>query len=216
MEYSLTTYNIFKLHLPYSRQYIGILEKNTTFLLLQEWIDSLTIAEEKHIVTQETFKLPLKNSTTGIAIISSYEAQSVKKYISTSKELGFLTPKSGVVATYHIKNKPITIGNCHALNFVTNKAWRTMIDAWLHTIPRNGACIVAGDFNTWNPWRFDYLEKKLGELGFTYAHYEHTLVILLDHIWYRDVEKVSCTSNLNVHVSDHYPVTFTFKLQSYN
>ena len=51
MEYTFTTYNIFKLHLPFSRQYVGILEKHNDFLAIQEWVGSLRISEDKYSIT---------------------------------------------------------------------------------------------------------------------------------------------------------------------
>ena len=189
-----------------------MLEKKNDFLVLQEWIESLRIAENKHIVTESTFTLPLKRVKTGTATISSYSPISSKSFISKSRELGCITPKSALITTYDLNGRTFTVGNCHALNFVSNAVWKRMIDSWAQDIPKDGSCIVAGDFNTWNPWRFDHLEKKLQDLGFKYAHYDHNLVMRLDHIWCRDVEIVSCAINMNVHTSDHYPVTIKFKL----
>lgn len=214
MEYSLTTYNIFKLHLPFSRQYIGNLGKKNDFLVLQEWVDSLHVPYNKYyIATQETFTLPLKQEKTGTATISSFPIVSEEKFLSNSRELGFTTHKSALLTSYTVKGKRFTILNAHALNFVGNATWYKNIDSWIMHIPLSGACIVAGDFNTWNPWRFKYLQKKLESLGFAYAEYDHTAIIRVDHIWYRNIIPTSCRSHSNVHSSDHYPVTLTFKFK---
>lgn len=187
MEYTFTTYNIFKLRLPFCRQYVGYLEKNTDFLAVQEWVESLHVKRDKFIFSQATFTLPIKQEKTGTAIISSYKPTHQKGLLSVSSELGFLTSKSATITSYNLENKVLTILNCHSLNFVTNSVWEKTIDHWLDHLPANGPCIVAGDFNTWNPWRFDLLEKKLQSLGFLYAHYDHNLIMRLDHIWHRDI-----------------------------
>ena len=212
MKYRLTTYNIFKLRLPYSRQYVGTLEKHNDFLVLQEWTDSLRIADTKYSTTQETFTLPLKKEKTGTATLSSFPPIFENKLLSLSRELGFVTHKSAIITAYEIDRKILTILNCHALNFVGNSAWKETINYWVTQLPEVGPCVVAGDFNVWNPGRTDYLRNSLHERGFLYAPYEHSIPLCLDHVWYRDITVTSCLLNDRVHTSDHYPLTITFDL----
>lgn len=212
MEYSLTTYNIFKLHLPLCRQYVGLLEKNNDFLLLQEWVDSLHVHDDVFTTVQPTFTIPLKNQKTGVATISHYQPLEEERYLSLSKELGLATLKSMVVTSYNLDGSTITIMNCHALNFVTNGVWSQTFDYWLSRLPESGPCIIAGDFNTWNMLRTDHIKQQLTSHGFIQATYKHPTSICLDHVWHRDIEELSCNAHLNTHTSDHYPVTLKFKL----
>lgn len=212
MKYRLTTYNIFKLHLPLSRQYVGILEKHNDFLVLQEWVNSLHPANTKYITTQETFKVPLKNVTTGTATLSSYPIIKEHKMLSMGKELGFTTHKSAIITTHEVDGKILTILNCHALNFVNNSSWEETMKYWLDQLPIEGPCVIAGDFNTWNPMRTDYLRKTLSSLGYSYAPYEHSVIICFDHIWYREITVTSCELHDTVHTSDHYPLSITFDI----
>ena len=212
MEYSLTTYNIFKLHLPLCRQYIGILEKNNHFLLLQEWVESLHTSSHVYTTTQPTFIVPLKHQKTGVATLSHFKPIEEEKFLSLSKELGVTTLKSMIITSYKLGAKDVTIMNCHALNFVTNHVWSKTFDYWLEQLPPSGPCIIAGDFNTWNAGRSDYIASLLVAQGFIQASYSHPTSICLDHIWHRDIEAISCSAHLTIHTSDHYPVTLKFKL----
>lgn len=213
MEYSLAVYNVFKCRLPFSRQYVGKLARENDFLLLQEWVSSLVPKEERFEVVNATFKLPLRREETGTATFSHFKIKNQTSAFSLSKELGVITHKSMILTTHDIHGESITIFNCHALNFVTNQVWEKTMNAWIKRLPKHGACIVAGDFNTWNPWRYDFLDSLLTKLGFKYAHYDHHLVMRLDHIWYREVQTISCVAHTNVHTSDHYPLFFKFRLE---
>lgn len=212
MKYRLTTYNIFKLHLPLSRQYVGILEKHNDFLVLQEWVNSLHPSDTKYITTQETFKVPLKNVTTGTATLSSFPTIKEQKMLSLGKELGFTTHKSAIITSHDVDGKLLTILNCHALNFVGNGLWKETMEYWIEQLPHHGPCIIAGDFNTWNPMRTDFLNNLLTDLKYSYASYKHQTLISFDHIWYRDISVTSCTLHDNVHASDHYPLSITFDI----
>lgn len=212
MEYSLTTYNIFKLHLPLCRQYVGVLEKNNHFLLLQEWIDSLHTQESLYTTTQPTFTIPLRKQKTGTATLSHFQPTSEKKYLSLSRELGITTPKSMIITSYELDGTTLTIMNCHALNFVTTDSWSKTFDYWLSQLPESGPCIIAGDFNTWNSLRTDHAHRILTLKNFVQEKYIHPTSICLDHVWHRDIEPTSCIAHTNVHTSDHYPVTLKFTI----
>lgn len=212
MEYSFTVYNIFKCHIPHSRDYIKSLEQSNDFLALQEWVDSLSIEDGSYITAQSTFTLPLQKTKTGTATISKFPPQEAKTLLSCSRELGFATYKSSVITTYELENNTLTIVNCHAPNFVTNTAWNKTLDYWTSEIPETGACIVSGDFNTWNRSRLTYLQNIMQNLGYSYVSQENKKQSRLDHIWYRDITVTSSSINKEIHLSDHYPLSLNFKL----
>jgi endonuclease/exonuclease/phosphatase (EEP) superfamily protein YafD len=112
---------------------------------------------------------------------------------------------------YHLPEK-LTILNCHALNFVTTASWKKTIRAWFNEIPLHGACIVAGDFNTWNTTRLKHLHQFLYSKGFSYAPYKGNEVMRLDHIFVRDIHIENVQCHTRVHTSDHYPITMTFSV----
>jgi endonuclease/exonuclease/phosphatase (EEP) superfamily protein YafD len=212
-EYSFTTYNIFKAHFPFVRQNIGTLCANNDFVALQEWVSNLHVKEGEHIASCPTFIVPFRKVKTGTATISRHRPTDVLDLVSRERELGFLTKKSMIVTAYTLHNgTTLHIANIHSLNFVTNRAWKKQIDYFIDYLPRSGPLIFAGDFNTWNPWRFDYLEEKLRAHHLHYANYDHNIIMRLDHIFTRGLEVLETKEDDNMHTSDHYPVTLKFKI----
>ncbi len=211
-EHTFVTYNMFKGNLPFCNQTVTRLAEEADFLSLQEWISSLEFKDTYSIATCETFTIPIRKVRTGTANISRSSIVSEVTLQSVDRELGYLTKKSMVLTRYHVDGKDLSVFNCHALNFVSNKLWQRTMDYWLRHVPETGSVIVAGDFNTWNGWRFDYLRKRLQNFGFAYASYEDNLLLRLDHIWTRDIKVLTTTAHLDTHTSDHYPVMMKFQL----
>jgi endonuclease/exonuclease/phosphatase (EEP) superfamily protein YafD len=212
-EYTFTTYNIFKLHLPFSRQAVGKLCSQHDFVAIQEWVSTLRVRNDENIVTCPTFVIPFRNTKTGTATISRHKPKDSSQVISSARELGIATRKSMLVTTYELHNgKLITIANIHSLNFVLNHTWKKQIDHFVTHLPKSGPLIFAGDFNTWNPWRFDYLEHALSKIHLHYANYDHNIILRLDHIFTRDIEMIETKEDENIHCSDHYPVTMKFRV----
>ena len=213
-EYSFTTYNIWKTHLPFVRQNIGTLCAKNDFVALQEWVSNVHVRHDEHIATCVTFTIPFRNLQTGTATISSHEPISVLELTTRERELGIMTRKSMLLTAHSLPDGNVLhIANIHSLNFVTNATWKKQIDYFVRHLPPTGPLIFAGDFNTWNPWRFDYLEKKLHELHLHYANYDHNIIMRLDHIFARDIEILETVADTNMHTSDHYPVTMKFKVK---
>jgi endonuclease/exonuclease/phosphatase (EEP) superfamily protein YafD len=212
-EYAFTTYNIFKAHLPFARQNLGTLCAKNDFVALQEWVSDLHIHEDKHIVTCPTFTLPLQKRQTGTATISSHKPIESIHVLSKERELGIATRKSMIITLYTLHDGTVIhIANIHALNFVLNSTWKKHVDHFIEFLPKSGPLIFAGDFNTWNPWRFNYLEQALKKLRLHYAHYDHNIIMRLDHIFTRDIDVLETKEDENMHTSDHYPVTLKFKI----
>jgi endonuclease/exonuclease/phosphatase (EEP) superfamily protein YafD len=212
-EYTLTTYNIFKAHIPYLRQELGRLSASSDFLVIQEWVSTLHTPSHKYAVSCPTFIIPFRNVFTGTATLANREPIDQVLLHSKDRELFFLTRKSMLITAYTLHDgTTLHIANIHALNFVTNAVWKKNIDYFISFLPKHGPLIFAGDFNTWHPKRFDYLEKKLASIGLTYANYNHNVIMRLDHIFVREVNVHHVTAHINTHTSDHYPITMRFGL----
>ena len=111
---------------------------------------------------------------------------------------------------YHVSGHTLSIFNLHSLNFVTNRMWKENIDMWLAQVEETGPAIFGGDMNTWNAFRFDYVDGELKRKGFLYAEYKEFTMLALDHLWTRDINVISSVCDTNIHTSDHYPVTIRF------
>lgn len=150
---------------------------------------------------------------TGTATISRHVPTDILELTSKARELGIATRKSMLLTSYSLHDGTVLhIANIHSLNFVTNTTWKNQLDYFMSYLPKSGALIFAGDFNTWNPGRFDYLEKVMRTHRLTYAHYNHNMIMRLDHIWTRDLEIIETVADLGMHSSDHYPITMKFTL----
>lgn len=212
-EYSFTTYNIFKAHFPFVRQNIGRLCKTNDFVALQEWVSTLHVRDDEHIVTCPTFIVPFRNVKTGTATISRHKPTDTVQLHSRERELGIATHKSMLITAYTLHTgNTLHIANIHSLNFVLNSTWKKQINYFIEYLPRTGPLIFAGDFNTWNPARFDYLEHELKKHKLVYANYNHNIIMRLDHIFTRDLDVLEVYEDENMHTSDHYPVTLRFKI----
>lgn len=212
-EYSLVTYNIFKTHFPFVRQTIGSLCSKHDFVLLQEWVSSVRTREDEHIVSCVTFTIPFRNVSTGTATISRFPPIDVLELRSKERELGIITRKSMILTSYALQDGGVLhVANIHSLNFVTNAMWKKQIDYFIEYLPPSGPLIFAGDLNTWNPWRFNYLEERLKKHRLHYANYDHNIIMRLDHIFTRDITVLETKADTNMHTSDHYPVILTFTL----
>lgn len=212
-EYSFVTYNIFKAHFPFVRQNIGRFCAHHDFVALQEWVSTLHVREDEYITSCTTFRIPFRNVETGTATISRHKPLTSSTIQSRNRELGVTTHKSMVITSYSLYDGEVLhIANIHSLNFVTNGVWKKQIDDCVEHLPTHGPLIFAGDFNTWNPARFDYLEKKLQEHHLRYANYDHSIIMRLDHIFTRGIEVLETSEDINMHTSDHYPVIMRFRV----
>jgi endonuclease/exonuclease/phosphatase (EEP) superfamily protein YafD len=208
----LTVYNVFKGHFPGIRSRVGRFTKHADFVMAQEWVSSLKEHSGYTYEHNVTFRLPIRNVKTGTCTVANkkHKLLSTEKIITKRRELGFTTRKSALITTYKVKGRELTLVNLHALNFVTNKTWRKEIEFLIKRVPKNVPAIVAGDFNTWNPARFNFLETLMIKHRFSYANYNHNIVMRLDHVFYRGVTIESCECLVSVHNSDHYPIAVEF------
>lgn len=213
-EYSFTTYNIFKAHFPFVRQNVGTLCMRNDFVALQEWVSTLHVRADEHIATCTTFTIPFRHVATGTATISKHAPENILELTSRERELGLATRKSMLLTSHTLPcGTTLHIANIHSLNFVLNGTWKKQIDYFIDHLPKTGSLIFAGDFNTWNPWRFDYLEEALRRHHLQYANYDRNIIMRLDHIFTRGLHVIETKEDSNMHTSDHYPVTMRFKIQ---
>lgn len=212
-EYTFTTFNIYKAKRPFARSDINLLCRQSDFMALQEWVNSLALPKNYYVCISERAMILFRKKKTGTAIFSKIMPVHELSLQSKNREIGFLTQKNMTVAKYSVDDTALTIMNCHALNFVTNSMWKKNIDRWLAHIPQDGAVIVAGDFNTWNARRFAHLNTMLQKKGFVYAPYSHTHFLKLDHIWVRNIDIVSTHCHHGIRSSDHRPITLKFRFK---
>jgi endonuclease/exonuclease/phosphatase (EEP) superfamily protein YafD len=154
---------------------------------------------------------------------------------SRGREFGITVPKATLVTRHALADgRTLLAVNVHALNFEhgTPKRFARQLQA-LRTVMDGhaGPLILAGDFNTWNPARDDFLReltesvglrevagftgtRKTGDQGS--AVWNGILGIdpslPLDRIFYRELV-VSSARVLTLDSSDHPPLLVTFQCQ---
>ncbi len=190
--------------------------------------------EEPHLAgtLAPAWRHPLKlRSEVGVFTASCVEPLERQAFRSKSRELGFTTPKTALMTRYALSNGTELLAvNVHALNFERGEPKRFIRQMkTLHVLMQahEGPIVFAGDFNTWNAERNDYLQELAAGLGMqevnSFVGYRktgdhgwanHLLGIdpslPLDRVFYRGLE---CTSAkiLDLDSSDHDPLVVRFR-----
>ena len=117
----------------------------------------------------------IDNDKTGVSLLSQYEAKRFMGLHSNYYEPFIISPKSYLVLEFD----RIALINVHALNFVTFEEWKAEIDRISEKakkyIEDKSGLIIAGDFNTWNEERFNYLRTKFTNIGLQEITYKKDL-----------------------------------------
>lgn len=134
--------------------------------------------------------------------------------LSPGTEPGSFTHKVSGYSQILIGGKTVHVINTHALNFNVGIAFEDQIDQLAKFMAQlQGPIIWAGDFNTWNPLRTDYLNEKAKTLGLTHVTPTNdSRFLVLDHIYVRGLTAVSAEV-LDLKSSDHYPLKATLRLK---
>jgi len=121
-----------------------------------------------------------------------------------------------VLAEILIDGKTVNVANVHLETiWMANRKGKTQVDYLAEQIAdlEQPNTILAGDFNTWNPWSIKYLEEIFTQIGlqrvsagtgytFEYARLKFTL----DHIFAGDPLAYDAGVWRQTDASDHYPV----------
>lgn len=181
-------------------------------LFLQEFSQQISdeLLPSSHRYFLPTFKW--SNKSTGVALFSEQELTKVTPLHSKYREPFILTPKSAIIAHY----KDITLVNIHSLNFVMNDEWEEQIEAIRHHIKDQDRIIWAGDFNTWNESRIDFLKKTMKDEGLEQVQFQKDLRTKhmgypIDFIFTKGIEVLSAKSFSANGSSDHTPMEITIK-----
>ena len=151
--------------------------------------------------------------------------------VTEGRELGFTLPKVSLITRHNLPNGDELLAvNIHALNFElgTPKRFIRQMDA-LRKIMENqtGPIVFAGDFNTWNAERDDYVRsltaeldlievesfvesRKTGDQGWANGVLGIDPTLPLDRVFYRGLD-LQTAEVLDVDSSDHPPLLVSFR-----
>lgn len=147
-------------------------------------------------------------SYTGVATGSRYEPILEEALLSNVTEPILSTHKTIIISEFERPGqKNLLVANMHAINFVTTETFREHVRQLVKRIKQHdGPMIVAGDFNTWNSSRMDYLNRALHFLGMKAVDFPHTGFLKLDHLFVRGLSKRFAFNVTMIDSSDHEPI----------
>lgn len=217
---TVSVWNIYKQNNEGWMEQLTRLQKSSELILLQEATSNhelFTFFKNKEWYTQQTHAFSVFNNIYGVLNASQYAPLKTCAY--KEKEPYLRLPKSGIVSFYSLSNgQNLAVVNLHAINFVYDmKIYSQQINSLLENIRNfSGAVIVAGDFNTWNKKRLDFIVHTMQELGlsavpFSLDERKTFLNYPLDHIFYRGLNLQAAITK-ETKASDHawLQATFTF------
>lgn len=221
-EFSLLCWNVAKLTLKSSyKDFIESLIQNHNFdlLLLQEVKKS--ISHELDIYDYSYVLSPnIETKKHIFGVLSAFKSSCEAEFsiLSKKRELRYATHKVSLITHHRISNNDILlVVNLHAINFVNNTAFKNELD-YLYASVRNhkGAMIVAGDFNTWNLKRVQFLHEFTNNLSLKKVdfsddrHIKKIFTNSLDYIFYRDLHLTYSEVIDSKKISDHNPIIAKF------
>lgn len=111
--------------------------------------------------------------------------------------------------------RTLMVVNLHGINFVPNYVWADQIRQIEEAIKTfDGPSIVAGDFNTWNGVRMDFLDKALAKQKYARVKFQKDpRNLYLDHVYLRGCKASEQTILGNISSSDHYPITMNLNCE---
>lgn len=160
-----------------------------------------------------------KKHSTGVITGAHAKSENTWFLRSPSNEPIANTPKMTLAQLFETQNgKKLLAINTHGINFVLNRAFKAQMDQIFAFIDEGIAnhpdlqVIFAGDFNTWNRGRLQYLTLNLSERGFVHAEFKNQVRnLILDHIFIRNCSIVDAQIMSGVRTSDHYPLRATIQ-----
>jgi endonuclease/exonuclease/phosphatase (EEP) superfamily protein YafD len=221
-------WNIKKAELPKWKSEFSDYAKDKNLVLVQEAYDNDLFHTTLKSMPQFTWDMGISfiykkynNTATGTLLGSTASPFTLMVKHSPDTEPGTGTPKSTIMGLYKIRNslKFILVVSIHAINFNTNDAFERHVDQ-IFGIMKNhrGPIFFAGDFNTWNQGRTNYLfdrMKTLGLMPVTFINGEERIKFrghILDHAFGRGIS-IQHAEVLGASTgSDHRPMEIEFSV----
>jgi len=154
---------------------------------------------------------------TGVVTGSLAQPIMTKWLRSQGREPFYESPKMTILTQYTLpySDKNLLVANFHGINFVSNDSFYQQMDQVIQALEKHqGPTIFAGDFNTWNGYRMEYLESHCKKMGLKPVEFKQDpRFVRLDHIFYRDLVAYDPQVLNQIYSSDHFPIKVNFKIQ---
>ncbi|QOY55754.1 endonuclease/exonuclease/phosphatase family protein [Candidatus Sulfurimonas marisnigri] len=221
--FTVLCWNVAKLTLKseYQDYLNSIVQKyKVDVLLLQEVkkqiANELDISDFSYVLSPN---IQTKKHVFGVLSAFKISCENEVSLLTQKRELAYATHKVTLITKHKISHdKEILIVNLHAINFANNSDFYNELESIKLIIKSHtGAMIVAGDFNTWNVKRIQYLKEftqslSLKEVKFSdRTNLKKVFTNCLDYIFYRDLELTYSKVIDSKKISDHNPIIATFE-----
>lgn len=170
----------------------------------------------------KSFEYLLYGVVTGNMVGANTQPKKVAVLHSPDNEPVLETPKATMATYYPLsqsEKRSLLVISIHGINFTTNQAFYRQLNQLFALIDNHeGPVVFAGDFNTHNKKRLNFLEKQarkrnLVNLEFKNSHLRKKFAgNILDHTFARDVEVLDSYVPSNSKGSDHPPMILTVRI----
>jgi endonuclease/exonuclease/phosphatase (EEP) superfamily protein YafD len=198
----------------------NMLLKNSDVVLLQEAyfipVFEQAISDNLNFQWTVASSFSMFGVNTGVATLSRWPVARINWFRSPGTEPVLSTHKMALTTLTHLPSgQDLLFMNIHGLNFTSTRAFREQINPLLAALSEHrGPIIFAGDFNTWNSKRLQFLRSALGQIGLTEAQVKNDpRRLILDRVFYRDVKIEQFKVRSDVKTSDHYPLQLLIRAQ---
>ena len=145
-------------------------ERRADLVFLQEYNGDLSNLGSMGGYFAKSWRYPwLDGTTVGVTTLSAARAVSVRALPTAYREFFVTAPKISLLTRYRLDDcTPLLAVNLHLLTFErwgTLKMKAQLADLESAIAEHEGAVIVAGDFNTWNPSRLELVAATMERLG---------------------------------------------------
>lgn len=173
------------------------------------FVDNLVAANTEYEWTMaKSFQL-FDFNYTGVATAYRVKPLGEEVIVSNVTEPVTETPKTILLSVFAIHHSydTLLVANVHGINFVSLESYKVQMRQLADKLrDHNGPMIVAGDFNTWDPDRLDYLKKLFAPLGLSHVNTPIAGVLDLDHIFLRGMKPAFVFDLTHIDSSDHAPL----------
>lgn len=216
---NLLVWNIFKASKSNLYTDLYKLMKDKSLVLLQEGYDNRDF--RSFVPTFSDFIWKMASSfrdnsgiKTGVITASVQPHEKFTFIRSPDSEPILNTPKMSLASYYKLSDSTsLLVINIHGINFVLNYAFERQIEKNFELIANHkGPVIFAGDFNTWNKYRIQYLHKMSVFYGLSKVSLNSPYANGIDHVYQRGFDILDATVLHNVSSSDHLPIFVKLRL----
>lgn len=225
---SLLVWNIQKLKQKDWGEEFNIFAQDKDLILFQEAYESGPFLDHTYGLNDfrwdfgQSFEYILYGILTGSMIGANTQPKMVSILHSPDLEPILDTPKATVAAYYPLSQseEQLLAISIHGINFSTNQAFYRQLTQIFELIDQHsGPVIFAGDFNTHNKFRFQFLQKQAAKRNLTNLDFKNSHLRkkfrgnILDYTFARNAEVIESYIPLNSRGSDHPPMILTLKIK---